>query len=145
VQLAPSWIFSGHDSILAVDIGGTNIRAGLIGLNLKKAKDLSAARVRASVLWRHADDRPSRDNTIAKLAEMLCELIDLAEKDEYALAPFVGIGCPGLIRDDGSIDRGGQNLPGNWEAKSFNLPDRIRVRRLRFSGQWDKLRADRSK
>ena len=49
VQLAPSWIFSGHDSILAVDIGGTNIRAGLIGLNLKKAKDLSAARVRASV------------------------------------------------------------------------------------------------
>jgi len=126
VQLAPSWIFSGHDSILAVDIGGTNIRAGLIGLNLKKAKDLSAARVRASVLWRHADDRPSRDNTIAKLAEMLCELIELAEKDEYALAPFVGIGCPGLIRDDGSIDRGGQNLPGNWEAKSFNLPDRIR-------------------
>jgi hypothetical protein len=58
VQLAPSWIFSGHDSILAVDIGGTNIRAGLIELNLKKAKDLSAARVRAFDLWRHLTTNP---------------------------------------------------------------------------------------
>jgi hypothetical protein len=46
VQLATSGVFSGHGAILAVDIGGTNIRAGLIELNLKKAKNLSAARVR---------------------------------------------------------------------------------------------------
>ena len=39
-----------------------------------------------------------------------------------ALAPFVGIGCPGVIEPDGSIDRGAQNLPGNWETDSFNLP-----------------------
>ena len=58
VQLAPSWIFSGHDSILAVDIGGTNFRAGLVELKLKKAKNLSGAQVRASDLWRHADDQP---------------------------------------------------------------------------------------
>lgn len=25
VQLAPAWMFQGHDAILAVDIGGTNI------------------------------------------------------------------------------------------------------------------------
>src|SRR6266446_3403406 len=30
LHLAPSWIFKGHDSILAVDIGGTNIRCGVI-------------------------------------------------------------------------------------------------------------------
>src|SRR4051812_36768248 len=30
LQLAPSWIFEGHDSILAVDIGGTNIRCGVV-------------------------------------------------------------------------------------------------------------------
>ena len=53
---------------------------------------------------------------------MLCDLIKRANKDELRLAPFVGIGCPGVIRADGTIDRGGQNLPGNWEAKSFNLP-----------------------
>jgi hypothetical protein len=95
-------------------------------LNLKKAKDLSAARVRAFDLWRHADDQPSRDEAIAKLAEMLRELIERAGKDNFALAPFIGIGCPDLIRDDGSIVRGGQNLPGNWEAKTFNLSDRLR-------------------
>jgi hypothetical protein len=43
---------------------------------------------------------------------MLRELIERAEKENLALAPFVGIGRPGLIRDDGSIDPGGQNLPG---------------------------------
>jgi hypothetical protein len=126
VQLAPSWIFSGHDAILAVDIGGSNIRAGLVKLNLKKAKDLSAARVRAFELWRHADEEPSRDEAVDRLAKMLKALTQRAEKDDLALAPFIGIGCPGLIRGDGSIERGGQNLPGNWEAKKFNLPHRMR-------------------
>ena len=37
------------------------------------------------------------------------------------LAPFVGIGCPGLIDEDGVILKGGQNLPGNWEEDGFNL------------------------
>ena len=36
-QLAPSWIFEGHDSILAMDIGGTNARVGLVALNQKRA------------------------------------------------------------------------------------------------------------
>ncbi|HEY6926732.1 MAG TPA: hypothetical protein VI653_24825, partial [Steroidobacteraceae bacterium] len=36
------------------------------------------------------------------------------------------IGCPGVIRPEGTIDRGGQNLPGNWEVKSFNLPQLLR-------------------
>jgi hypothetical protein len=35
----------------------------------------------------------------------------------------IGIGCPGIIEADGSIARGGQNLPGgNWESSRFNLP-----------------------
>jgi hypothetical protein len=38
------------------------------------------------------------------------------------LAPFIGIGCPGIIGHDGSIERGTQNLLGNWESKRFNLP-----------------------
>jgi len=57
---------------------------------------------------------------------MLKHLIQGADKEGLAPAPFVGIGCPGLICDDGSIERGGQNLPGNWEAKKFNLPERLR-------------------
>ena len=115
---APSWIFSGHDSILAVDIGGTNFRAGLVELKLKKAKNLSGAQVRASDLWRHADDQPSRDKAVGRLADMLRALIERAAKEGLALAPFVGIGCPGLIRDNGSIERGGQNLPGIGRLRS---------------------------
>lgn len=38
------------------------------------------------------------------------------------LAPFIGVACPGLIREDGSIETGAQNLPGNWESSQFNLP-----------------------
>jgi hypothetical protein len=70
VHLAPSWIFSGHDSILAVDIGGSNIRVGLIELNHRKAKNFAAARVRALDLWRHADDQPSRDKAVDRLGNV---------------------------------------------------------------------------
>jgi len=44
-HLAPKWLFKGHDAIIAVDIGGTNIRAGVVELNLKKESDLSKAGV----------------------------------------------------------------------------------------------------
>ena len=122
LQLAPRWIFEAHDSILAVDIGGTNIRAGVVQLNLKKAPDLSKAAVWKRELWRHADDKPKRDEAIAKMVAMLKQLITAAEKEGLRLAPFIGIGCPGMIEPDGSIDRGAQNLPGNWESTRFNLP-----------------------
>src|SRR6266571_238893 len=36
LHLAPSWIFEAHDSILAVDIGGTNIRCGVVETRWKK-------------------------------------------------------------------------------------------------------------
>ena len=55
----PAWMLTGHDGILAVDIGGTNIRAGVVELRLKKAADLSKAEVWKSELWRHADDEPN--------------------------------------------------------------------------------------
>ena len=126
VHLVPSWILSGHDSILAVDIGGTNIRAGIVELRSKKKPDFSDAEVGWFELWRHRDDEPTREDAVDRLIEILLELIRRAGKDGLTLAPFIGIGCPGVIRADGSIERGGQNLPGNWESKSFNLPHRLR-------------------
>ena len=121
--LAPSWIFKGHDAILAVDIGGTNIRAGVVEPNLKRAADLSKAAVWKMELWRHADEEKlSRDEAVERLIKMLDKLAGRAEKEGFKLAPFIGIGCPGIIGEDGSIDRGVQNLPGNWASKSFSLP-----------------------
>ncbi|QCI68490.1 ROK family protein [Phreatobacter stygius] len=122
IHLVPAWMFAGHDAILAVDIGGSNIRVGVVKLNLKKAADLSEAEVWKSDLWRHADDSPSRTDAVKKLVKILKDHINQADKAELKLAPFIGIGCPGLIEPDGRIERGGQNLPGgNWESESFNL------------------------
>jgi hypothetical protein len=124
-QLAPPWIFSGHDCILAVDIGGTNIRAGLVELRLKKDPALSEARVARLERWRHVDDGPNRKEAVESLINMLRELIDHAKADKMKLAPFIGVGCPGRICEDGSIARGAQNLPGNWESAHFNLAREI--------------------
>jgi predicted NBD/HSP70 family sugar kinase len=125
--LAPPWVLAGHDAILGVDIGGSNIRAGLVDLNLKKAPDLAKAEIREIDVWCYGDERerPTRDEAVERLAKMLRGLISRAEKAKLKLAPFVGIGCPGIIREDGSIEKGAQNLPGNWESKSFNLPQAL--------------------
>lgn len=126
LQLVPSWMLSGHDSILAVDIGGSNIRAGIVELRRKKSADFAQAEVGHFQLWRHSDDQPGREDAVQRLIEMLVDLIERAEKDKSNPAPFIGIGCPGVIRAAGSIERGGQNLPGNWEHRSFNLPEQLR-------------------
>src|SRR3954471_6041750 len=125
LHLAPSWIFEGHDSILAVDIGGTNIRCGVVETRWKKADDLSKAQVWKSELWRHADDEPSREGAVKRLVKMLKDLIATAEAEGLKLAPFLGISCPGVINHDGTIEKGAQNLPGNWESSKFNLPNSL--------------------
>ena len=122
LHLAPSWIFEGHDTILAVDIGGTNIRCGVVETRRKKSPDLSKASVWKSELWRHADDEPSREEAVKRLVKLLKDLIAKADKEGFKLAPFIGIACPGVIKSDGSIEKGAQNLPGNWESSKFNLP-----------------------
>jgi len=122
LHLAPSWIFEAHDSILAVDIGGTNIRCGVVETRWKKAPDLSKATVWKSDLWRHADDEPTREGAVKRLAKMLKDLIAAADTEGLKLAPFIGIACPGVINEDGGIEKGAQNLPGNWESSKFNLP-----------------------
>ena len=57
-----------------------------------------------------------------RLVKMLKDLIAAAEKENLRLAPFIGIACPGVIKEDGGIEKRAQNLPGNWESSKFNLP-----------------------
>jgi predicted NBD/HSP70 family sugar kinase len=121
-QLLPAWMLKGYEAILAVDVGGTNIRAGIVEL---KSRNLAKARVVKSLLWRHGDEDVTREQVVKSLIGMLDELIRYGAKKKTAFAPFVGIGCPGVIDEDGSIERGAQNLPGNWESSRFNLPKSI--------------------
>jgi predicted NBD/HSP70 family sugar kinase len=125
-HLLPAWMLDGHDAILAADVGGSNIRVGVVDLNLEKGRDLSKARVLDMKLWRHKDHHVERDEAVARLTHMLGGLIKSAKKRGLNLAPVLGIACPGVIEEDGSITRGAQNLPGNWESSKFNLPAAIR-------------------
>jgi hypothetical protein len=124
-HLLPPWMLDGHDGMLAVDVGGSNVRAGIVELNLDKAMNLAKASVLEMKLWRHKEDEPDRDDAVEYLVDMLSGLAKEAKKADVSLAPIIGIGCPGLIENDGSITRGAQNLPGNWESKKFNLPSLI--------------------
>jgi ROK family len=126
IHLAPPWIFGAHNAVLAVDIGGSNIRAGVVGINASKDPTLAKSKVLMSEVWTHADDKPTREEAVEKLVLMLTTLIKRAEKEGLNVAPFIGIGCPGIIQSDGSIEKGGQNLPGNWESKRFHLPQALR-------------------
>jgi hypothetical protein len=107
LHLAPSWIFEGHDTILAVDIGGTNIRCGVVETRRKKSPDLSKATVWKSELWRHVDDEPSREEAVKRIVKMLTDLIAKADKEGFKLAPFIGIvlGLLSRLRPDGSWRR----------------------------------------
>jgi len=123
-HLLPAWMLKGYEAILAVDVGGTNIRAGVVELG--KSSDLGKAHVARSTQWRHSEEDVKRDDAVEELIGMLQELIDWSRKNKIALAPLIGIGCPGVIHEDGSIARGAQNLPGNWESSRFNLPASLR-------------------
>ncbi|NRP21893.1 N-acetylmannosamine kinase [Ensifer adhaerens] len=126
-HLLPRWMLKGHKAILAIDIGGTNIRVGIVLLNRNKAKNLAHAKVYKSRIWRHRDEKPSRTASVDRLAAMLTDMIAVASKKKLDLAPAVGIACPGIVEEEGSIARGAQNLPGgNWEGDHFNLPEALR-------------------
>jgi hypothetical protein len=80
VHLLPPWMLDGHQGMLAVDVGGSNIRAGILELNLKKAMDLSKARVLDMKVWRHKDEEPNRDDAVEYLTDMLAGLAKEAKK-----------------------------------------------------------------
>ncbi|HXG81532.1 MAG TPA: hypothetical protein VNJ05_07005 [Sphingomicrobium sp.] len=127
-HLAPAWLYKGFDALIAVDIGGSNIRTGIIKLNTKGETDLSRAEVIGFEIWRHSEEKPKREEAVERLIKMLEGSIAKAAKERLKLAPLIAIGCPGEIAPDGSINTGAQNLPGNWESARFNLPALVRER-----------------
>lgn len=117
-ELAPEGVLAGHEAIVAADIGGTNLRVGIVQL---PQRGNSKGAVWKMEHWCHRKDGPTRDQAVRRLAEMTARLVERSTTAKIGLAPFMGIGCPGLIDERGAILKGGQNLPGNWQEDGFNL------------------------
>lgn len=133
--LLPPWMFKGHDAFLAIDIGGTNIRSGVVSFKNGKSKPFSDLTVEKIDLWRHAEEEIKRDDAAGRIVSMLSDLIGWSEKKGLNLVPVIGVGCPGRIDADGAIERGAQNLPGNWESSRFNLPHYLRTEIPKIGGE----------
>ena len=124
VQLAPSAALR-RQAFLAVDIGGTNVRCGIVEPRLALDRTGGRARILEHAQWRHADDRPTREQAVRRIAAMLDGLAAHARTRGLDLAPFVGIACPGEVDPQGHLVHGAQNLPGNWEAADFYLAEAL--------------------
>jgi hypothetical protein len=123
-HLFPSWALARHDAFVAADLGGTNLRVGVVRLP-KGQKDLSKAQVWKRTVWRHADHEVSRDDIVRAMVKEMKKLIRKAEDHGLRVAPLIGVGCPGSIARDGSIGNGSEVLPGNWQTPKFNLPSQL--------------------
>jgi predicted NBD/HSP70 family sugar kinase len=132
--LVPRGILQGYNALLAVDIGGTNVRCGIVKFKAGNKAQVQAAAVWKSELWPHRKHEPTRDELIAHITEMLRRFEKTARKSRLKLAPVIGVGCPGIIRGDGSIKRGTQNLPGNWQGRKFNLPLAVKEHLPKIAG-----------
>lgn len=86
--------------------------------------------------WGHDGEERPREGAVKQLIKMLRHLIAKADTEGLKLAPFIGIGCPGIISEDGPIEKGAQNLPGNWESRKFQPACRL-VEAIPFIGEHD--------
>jgi hypothetical protein len=129
LHLMPPELAARYRAMLAVDIGGTNIRCGIV--RLPRSRNPRKAKVVIAEKWSHArdEDTTRREHVIQGIADILTAQIDFAKKEKIELAPWIGVACPGRIRQDGSISRGTQNLPGDWAHPDFHLP-RVLCKRL---------------
>jgi hypothetical protein len=120
LHLAPSWIFEAHDSILAVDIGGTNIRCGVVETRRKKAPDLSKACVWKPELWRHGNDEPTRENAVKRLVKMLKDLIAKAASLVEAIPQIGGHDTVVVMHNDGVV-QGLSEVPFMQDVKRWGV------------------------
>jgi hypothetical protein len=124
VHIVPGELLRGFDAMLAVDIGGTNARCGIVQPHQGRSKDLRHAEVVEREKWSHAEDEDAthRVHVLDGIVEMLEKLAAYAKRKDIRLAPYIGVSCPGVVLKDGTIAAGTQNLPGDWESPAFHLP-----------------------
>ncbi len=123
--MLPAEILKDYNAFLAIDIGGTNIRCGIVKYKLDSEGMVAKAKARSVDVWRHGDKEVTRNDVVSRMGNSLRELEKRAGKLGLRLAPYVCAGCPGVISHDGIIQRGTQNLPGSWDGDDFHLGEAL--------------------
>jgi len=121
-MLLPDAALAGRDAVLVADLGGTSFRGGVVLPRLGVSSDMSAAGVWRSRVWRHGDEEVERGPAVERLAVLLRGLAAEAREAGLHLAPAVAVGVPGVADADGRIERGAENLPGDWHDPAFRFP-----------------------
>ncbi len=134
ISLVPHLDPAERHAMLAIDIGGTNVRCGIVTFGGAPGANAASARVVQREKWKHADE-PGDQDLVEGIVAMLRRLIARAEKEHLPLRPVITVACPGVIRANGSIDRGAQNLPSDWRDASFHLPRRLAENIAEIGGQ----------
>lgn len=131
---APTDILAEGEGFAAVDIGGTNLRWGIVRIE-RSAGNRDRLTMMKRDKWCHADHDVSRREVVEHIASGVQAAIDEAEAKGVHLAPFVGLSCPGVLEPDGRLASGGQNLPGDWSEDGFDLPREVASRMKRVAGR----------
>ena len=122
VRLVPAWMLKGHDTLLAIDIAAQEVRGAIVALNFKKSPDLSKASVEHTQTWRPKAGPVEREGFVTSVADLLEELADRSRRKGDNLAPFVGIGCGGVVRADGCVTQAGAGFAAGLFGSGLNLP-----------------------
>ena len=85
-----------------IDLGGTNIKAGIIDGNQK---------IMAQTSMPTRAERPAEE-VIADIAGLVRQLMESLNMEESALAG-IGVGCPGLVDANAGVVRYSNNI--SWE------------------------------
>ncbi len=94
-HLLPPWMLKGHDTMLAVDIGGTNIRVGTVELNIGKSQDLVKSKVANSEIWCHAETETDRSGAVSRLAKMLEDQVRWNSKRSWRWRQLLALAVQG--------------------------------------------------
>ncbi|MCY9580967.1 ROK family protein [Paenibacillus alvei] len=107
--------------VIAIDIGGTNIKSGIVN---RQGKVLHSRTL-------HTEAALGRDELLNKLLRLIALYREDAEENQWMIEG-IGVGSAGYIHHDGHVAYATDNLPGwsgtpvqSWLSEATRLPVRV--------------------
>ncbi len=109
------------DTILAVDLGGGNLRTGLI----TSTPNMKETLVHYTNLlnWRTLD--LDKKSLVDLIVQEVLDCLKVGKQLDIKISEYGGIAIPALLDDEGFITGKDRNLPGDWTKTDFHMPSII--------------------